>query len=142
MKYILQLSAIIYLFCSVQFNANATAFKQQPEQSNVETDSTAFAKVVVYRPDGQLKHTYQLKTPQNDRFSLKKKTATTLDSFSSVFDISADAKGHQGKRYSFTLSKGKTHYFRVQDRYNYAALRPFLEVIEVTEETYKRDLKL
>ena len=139
MKNIIQLSAIICLFCSVLFDANATT--QQPAPASVEHDSTTFAKVVIYRADNPLTRKYKLESNLNGAFTLEKKESKTIDASSQVFEVAVKAFWHTPKRYFFALSNGKTHYFRVHDRNSYSELAPFLEVIEVTEDTYKRDLR-
>lgn len=109
--------------------------------SNVlHADTLPFAKVIIYRPDNQLTRAYDFSTNLNDGFSLKKKGVKSIDAFTNVFEVSVSAFGHKRERFYFILSKNKVHYFRVQDRNNYAGMRPFLEVIEVTEEAYKKDM--
>jgi len=72
-------------------------------------------------------------------FSLGRREAKTLEAPAGKFTLAIDAFGHKPGRYTFILSGQKVHYLRIQDRNNYAGLRPFLEVIEVTEQTYEED---
>lgn len=104
------------------------------------TDSVPFARVVIYRPENQLTRSYHLSANRNNKFSIKNKEAKTLDVFTNLLEVEVNASGHQTEQRVFTLSSNKIHYFRVQDRNNYSGLRPFLEVIEVTEETYRKDM--
>lgn len=140
MKNIIQLSAIICLFCSVLFDANATT--QQAAPASLEHDSTTFAKVVIYRADNPLTRKYKFESNLNGDFTLEKKESKTIDASSKVFEVAVKTFGHTPKRYFFELYNGKTHYFRVHDRNNYTELAPFLEIIEVTEDTFKRDMRL
>lgn len=104
------------------------------------TDSVPFARAVIYRPENQLTRSYHLSTNTNNNFSIKKKEAKTLEVFTNVLEVEVNASGHKTEQRAFALSPNKIHYFRVQDRNNYSGLRPFLEVIEVTEETYRKDM--
>ena len=102
-------------------------------------DTTPFARVVLYRPANQLSRKYEIKTDQHAPFSLKRKEIMALDTQSDKLEIEVSATGHKTESFSFRLSKDKVHYLRVQDRNNYSGMRPFLEVIEVTEATYLKD---
>lgn len=119
--------------------SNVSSTSVEPASMIRPGDSTAFAKVVIYRPDNQLSREYQIKTYQHAPFSLKKKEQMTLETPSNVLEIEVSATAHRSERFSFVLSKDKVHYFRVQDRNNYSGMRPFLEVIEVNETTYIKD---
>lgn len=103
------------------------------------SDSTVYAKVVIYRPDNQLTRKYRLNTNLKGAFEMARKEVVMMDAYSNSLEISVGAFGHKSERFSFVLSKDKVHYFRVQDRNNYSGFLAFLEVIEVTEETYKRE---
>jgi len=103
-------------------------------------DTTPFAKVIIYRPDNQLSRKYKVSNNTNGAFEIAKKEIRTIETNSNVFIISVDAAGHKKESYTFNLEKNKTHYFRIQDRNNYSGFRTFLEVIEVTEETFKREI--
>ena len=105
-----------------------------------EIDSTPFAKVIIYRPDNQLSRSYHFKTGLNHTFSLKKQQEMTMDAHSEVLELVVRATGHKSERQAFRLSKDKVHYFRVQDRNNYSGFRPLLEIIEVEEATYRKDM--
>jgi len=70
---------------------------------------------------------------------IARKEVIKIDAYSNIFLISVDALSHKKENFTFNLSQNKTHYFRIQDRNNYSGFRIFLEVIEVTEETFKRD---
>jgi hypothetical protein len=102
-------------------------------------DTVSFAKVVIYRPDNQLSRKYQIRTDQHAPFSLKKKEERTLEIPSNVLELEISATANRSERFSFVLSKDKVHYLRVQDRNNYSGMRPFLEIIEVAEDTYLKD---
>jgi len=102
-------------------------------------DSTAFAKVVIYRPDNQLSRKYRITTDQHASFSLKKKEEMTLETQLNVLEVEVSVTAHKSERFRFVLSKDKVHYLRVQDRNNYSGMRPFLEIIEVNEATYIKD---
>lgn len=105
------------------------------------SDSIPYAKVVVYRPDNQLSRQYDLTTNLDGSFGMKQKEVKSMDAFGATFEVRVSAFSHKSESFSFVLSRNKTHYFRVQDRNNYSGTRPFLEVVEVTEEQYKKDLK-
>ena len=109
------------------------------ETNSTVKDTIPYARVILYRPDNQLSRKYEVNTNTNGAFKMAKKEVRTLEVNSNVFIISMDAFGHKEERFTFNLVQNRTHYFRLQDRNNYAGFRPFLEVIEVTEETYKRE---
>lgn len=156
MKHLLKYSGIIFFLCCSNDALNASALTNISKLDNnhkefiinnhfnisdrFNTDSVPFANVIIYRPGNQLKRPYNFQTTGNNSFSLKKNETKNLDVFSKDFEINVSATGHKTERFSFTLSNKKTHYLRVQDRNNYSGTRPFLEIIEVTEDTYKRDL--
>jgi hypothetical protein len=73
-------------------------------------------------------------------FRLGRSQAKTLEAASGKFTLSLDAIGHKRGRYTFILSGQRVYYLRIQDRNNYAGLQPFLEVIEVTDQTYEDDI--
>lgn len=102
-------------------------------------DSIPFSTVILYRPDNQLSREYKISTNINGAFKMKRKEAIKLYAKSYTFLINVDAAGHRKESYTFNLIQNKTHYFRIQDRNNYSGFRPFLEVIEVTEETFRRE---
>jgi hypothetical protein len=98
------------------------------------------ARVVLYRPYDQLKRKYTVNASGIGTFSLGRREAKTIEAATGKFTLTLDAIGHKSGRYTFTLSGQKVRYLRIQDRNNYAGLRPFLEVIEVTEQTYEDDI--
>lgn len=102
-------------------------------------DSISFSTVILYRPDNQLSREYKISTNINGAFEMKKKEVIKIDANSNTLLISVDAVGHKKETFTFNLSQHKTHYFRIQDRNNYSGFRAFLEVIEVTEETFKSE---
>jgi len=102
-------------------------------------DSTQYATVVLYRPDDQLSRKYKVHTNINGKFEVGRKEIVRLDAGTGTFQVSIDAFGHKKEAFLFTLTPGKVHYFRIQDRNNYAGARPFIEIIEVTEETFRRE---
>jgi hypothetical protein len=106
----------------------------------IEADSIPFAKVIVYRPENQLSRKYKVSSNLNGSISLKRKEIATMDAFTNTFEVSVSAAAHKSARFSFPLSKNQVHYFRLQDRNNYAGFTPFLEVVEVTEATYNREI--
>lgn len=105
----------------------------------INQDSIKYSTIVLYRPDNQLNRKYKISTNINGAFEMSKKEVVKIDVNSNTFLISVDAVGHKKEYYTFVLSPSKTHYFRIQDRNNYSGFRAFLEVIEVTEETFKRE---
>ncbi len=107
-----------------------------------KVDSIPYAKIIIYRPDNQMKRKYSLITPGHSKFKLGRKEAKTFDVYVGYFNVTVYAFGYDSKNYTFALSKDKLHYFRIQDRANHTGWLAFafLEVIEVTEGTYKNDL--
>jgi len=112
---------------------------QVTELTLTNNDSIPFATVILYRPDNQLSRKYKLSTNINGAFEMAKKEVVKIDAHSNTFLISVDAVGHKKETFNFNLSQNKKHYFRIQDRNNYSGFRAFLEVIEVAEETFKRE---
>jgi hypothetical protein len=108
--------------------------------SHLTADSLPTAKVVLYRPHDQLKRKYAVQATGQSAFSLARKEEKVFDTNAGKVTFSVDALGHRSGNFTFVLSTQKTHYFRVQDRNNYAGFQPFLEVIEVTEQTYRDDV--
>ncbi|MEZ4942218.1 MAG: hypothetical protein R3D58_15175 [Saprospiraceae bacterium] len=102
-------------------------------------DSTVFAKVIIYRADNQLSRKYKINTNLNGAFEMARKEAISIDAYHDTFTVTVSAVGHKSERFVFNLTANKTHYFRVQDRNNYSGFRAFLEIIEVTEETFRRE---
>lgn len=107
--------------------------------SRTKNDTLPFATVFVYRPDNQLSRKYRINTNIGRTFDLKKNEVVKMNAGSNTFFIEVDATGHKKQAFTFNLDQNKTHYFRIQDRNNYAGFLAFLEVIEVTEETFKRE---
>jgi len=156
MKHLLKYSGIIFFLFFFKGALNASSFthistlKDNHKVFTINnycnitdrfyTDSVPFAKVVIYRPGNQLKRPYHFKVNSADGFSLNKNETKKMDVFSKDVEINVRALGHKAEQFSFALSGQKTHYLRVQDRNNYAGTRPYLEIIEVTEATYKNDL--
>lgn len=120
-------------------NACIPCIDQTTMLALTDEDSIHFATVILYRPDNQLTRKYKLNTNFKGAFEIAKKEAVKIDVHTDTIIISVDATGHKRETYTFILSQGKTHYFRIQDRNNYSGFQAFLEVIEVTEETFKRD---
>lgn len=114
-------------------------FSLSSEAKLADNDSIPFARVILYRPDNQLSRRYKLSTNTNGTFDLTKGEFITIEAHSNLLMLSVQAVGHKKNSYTFDLSQDKTHYFRIQDRNNYAGFRAFVEVIEVTETTFKRD---
>jgi hypothetical protein len=86
-----------------------------------------------------LSRNYQVNTNIGGTFDLKKNEVVKMNAGSNTFFIEVDATAHKKQAFTFNLDQNKTHYFRIQDRNNYAGFLAFLEVIEVTEETFKRE---
>ena len=102
-------------------------------------DSIIYATIILYRTDNQLNRKYKINTNTNGAFEMTKNQVIEINAKSNTFLISVEAAGHKKENFNFVLSPNKTHYFRIQDRNNYTGFRAFLEVIEVTEETFKRE---
>lgn len=102
-------------------------------------DSVPYAQLILYRPDNQLSRKYRLTTNLSGTLEIGRKETIRLQADANVLTIGIDAAGHKQEHFTFTLTQGQTHYFRLQDRNNYAGIRAYLEVIEVTEATYRRD---
>jgi len=138
--------AIQMLFLIIFYNlANASPHLRTTVSNSLRcTDSIpdASASIIIYRPYDQLKRKYMVYTSEHGAFSLARQEAKTFENLAHNFTLTVDALGHKSGRYTFDLSSQKVHYLRIQDRNNYAGLLPFLEVIEVTEQTYKNDLNL
>ncbi|MBK8623542.1 MAG: hypothetical protein IPN79_17745 [Saprospiraceae bacterium] len=133
------------LMCVNILSASAVFNKFIPEHYNAGTligtkkDTIPYATVFVYRPENQLSRKYRIKTNIDGAFDLKKNEVVKMNAGSNTFFIEVDATGHKKQAFTFNLDQNKTHYFRIQDRNNYAGFLAFLEVIEVTEETFKRE---
>lgn len=131
--------------CVNILSASAVFNKFIPEHYNAGTlmvtknDTIPYATVFVYRPENQLSRKYRIKTNIDGAFDLKKNEVVKMNAGSNTFFIEVDATGHKKQAFTFNLDQNKTHYFRIQDRNNYAGFLAFLEVIEVTEETFKRE---
>ena len=122
------------------FNQNNIASNYKTDFATmIKQDSNAYSTIVLYRPDNQLNRKYKINTNFNGAFEMNKKQVIKIDAKSNTFIISVDAVGHKKENFTFVLSPNKTHYFRIQDRNNYSGFRAFLEVVEVTEETFKRE---
>jgi hypothetical protein len=105
----------------------------------IKNDSVSFAKVIIYRPANALRGKCKLSTNINGHFKMKRREVLKLDAPSNTLNISVDAFSHKKERYTFNLTQNRVHYFRVQERPSSSGLAPFLEIIEVTEETFKRE---
>lgn len=116
-----------------------SAITTQGRSPQVYSDSLPYAKVVVYRPDNQLRRKYKIETNFSTPFELRRNEEFEIGALSGIFTIEVNASGHKKERFTFDLSPDKVHYFRIQDRNNYNGFIPYLEVIEVTEGTYKRE---
>ncbi len=133
------------LMCVNILSGKSVHSKYIPDHTNTGTtsltknDTLPFATVILYRPDNQLSRKYRINTNIDGAFDLKKNEVVTMNADSNTFFIEVDATGHKKQAITFNLNQNKTHYFRIQDRNNYAGFLAFLEVIEVTEETFKRD---
>jgi hypothetical protein len=145
----LSLSALNVFLISMAFSSAVFGFSNNENQiknsilvsgiSMTNHDSIPFAKVILYRPENQLSRKYKLTTNLNGSFEMGRKEVITMEAHSNTFNISVDAVGHKKAFFTFNLSQNKVHYFRIQDRNNYSGFYAFLEVIEVTEETFKRE---
>ena len=98
--------------------------------------------VVIYRPYDQLKRKYTIKSSGSPGFTLSRQEEKILQLTDNVFYIMVDAFGHKPANFEFKLEKDKIHYLRVQDRNNYSGTRAFLEVVEVSENTYRNDMSI
>lgn len=103
------------------------------------TDSMPFARVVVYRPDNQLSRPYKMRSNLGETFQIGRKEVVKMAANATLFQGSISAFGHNRGHFSHELSPNKVHYFRLQDRNNYSGFLPYLEVIEVTEETFRME---
>ncbi|HAD14703.1 MAG TPA: hypothetical protein DCF33_19930 [Saprospirales bacterium] len=103
------------------------------------TDSMPFAQVVIYRPDNQLSRPYKMRSNLGETFRIGRREAVKMEANAKRFQGSISAFGHTRGHFSHELSPNKVHYFRLQDRNNYAGFLPYLEVIEVTEETFRNE---
>jgi hypothetical protein len=103
------------------------------------TDSMPFARVVVYRPDNQLSRPYKMRSNLGETFQIGRKEVVKMAANAKLFQGSISAFGHNRGHFSHELSPNKVHYFRLQDRNNYSGFLPYLEVIEVTEETFRME---
>ena len=133
------------LMCVNILSGKAVHFNFIPNHTKTDTisltknDTIPFATVFVYRPDNQLSRKYKVNTNIDSAFDLKKNEVVKMNAGSNTFFIEVDAIAHKKQAFTFNLGQNKTHYFRIQDRNNYAGFLAFLEVIEVTEETFKRE---
>lgn len=114
-------------------------FHQVKGTTLTNQDTIPFATVILYRPDNQWSRKYKLSTSISRAFEMSKNEMLKIDVQTNTFSISVDAAGHKKESFKFDLSQSKTHYFRIQDRNNYSGFLVFLEVIEVTEDTFKND---
>ena len=132
--------AVSALFGFTAMKTN-THNQQQVQKTTFKNSNNTeiFAVVILYRPYNQLSRKYKVNTNINGSFEIGRKEIVKFDAQSNSFLISVDAIGHKKEAFTFNLSQNKTHYFRIQDRNNYSGFRPFLEVIEVTEDTFKRE---
>lgn len=111
-----------------------------PDQTySAATDSMPFARVVIYRPDNQLSRPYKMRSNLGETFRIGRKEVVKMAANAKLFQGSISAYGHNRGHFSHELSPNKVHYFRLQDRNNYRGLLPYLEVIEVTEETFRNE---
>jgi hypothetical protein len=104
------------------------------------TDSMPYAKVIVYRPDNQLSRPYKLRSNLGETLEIGRNKAVKLETNSKIFHGNVGAFGHNRGHFSHELSPNKVHYFRLQDRNNYRGFIPYLEVVEVTEETFRKEI--
>jgi hypothetical protein len=140
------MSILLGILICVNVASGKAVFKKFiPDHYHTDTitltknDTLPFATVILYRPENQLSRKYRINTNINGAFDLKKNEVVTMNADSNTFFIKVDATSHKKETFTFNLGQNKTHYFRIQDRNNYAGFLAFLEVIEVTEETFKRD---
>ncbi|MCC7464797.1 MAG: hypothetical protein IT261_00925 [Saprospiraceae bacterium] len=104
------------------------------------TDSMPVARVIVYRPDNQLSRPYKMNSNLGETFKIRRNGVIKLETSSGVFQGKVGAFGHNRGYFSHELSPNKVHYFRLQDRNNYQGFLPFLEVIEVSETTFRNEI--
>jgi hypothetical protein len=104
------------------------------------TDSMPYARVIVYRPDNQLSRPYKMRSNLGETFKIGIKEAVTLEANSKLFHGNVGAFAHTRGYFSHELSPNKVHYFRLQDRNNYQGFLPYLEVVEVTEATFRNEI--
>lgn len=102
-------------------------------------DSIPYAKAVLYRPDNQWSRKFKIATNTNGTFEMANNEVVHMAANADLLTISVDAAGHKKSEFTFHLRPNTTHYFRIQDRNNYASFRPRLEVVEVTEDTFNRE---
>jgi hypothetical protein len=140
---LLILSIGIALGISIRpYEVSGTLAKNEACQKLHSTESAGsgnFAKVILYRPDNQLSRKYRLHTNIKESFNLARKEVVYMDAHTNTFKVEVSAVGHKDGIFTFKLTENKIHYYRVQDRNNYSGFRAYLEVIEVTEETFRRE---
>lgn len=106
-----------------------------------EKTDTLTSTIVLYRPDNQLSRKYYLTTniKGHGTMELGKNQEIVLHTNENQLMVGVSATAHKKQAFSFTLSPRTTHYFRIQDRNNFSGYKIYLEIIEVTPSTYKRD---
>ncbi|MCB9245836.1 MAG: hypothetical protein H6606_05345 [Flavobacteriales bacterium] len=139
MRSLLLISVLAVFSASAHANPPTLGHADHLPGAVLSSDSGSFARVIVYRPDNQLRRKYKINTNHGGYCELRRKQMVEIHAGSSTFTIEVNASGHKKEQFSFELKQGAVHHLRIQDRNNYQGFVPFLEVIEVSEATYRRE---